>query len=296
MAGSWHYAINAAIFTPRFPVASGAALVVLSRADPGWRELAQFVLPGMDREPVTTVTTIEPGVDVVPANLLRFVVTFSSPMEPGSAVGRISLVDENVEPIRGALLDMPPELWDADRRRLTVLLEPGRFKRGLQPNVQAGPPLREGESVTLVVDSGVRDEHGSTLVAAATRIYRVGPSVRTRIDPFVWRVEWPETDADALLVRFDRPLDRTLVARYVRGLDERGRPVPGAPLIDDTAQAWSFVPIEPRIIRRLSVDSRLEDLAGNSVRRVFDRDLRNPDDDSLEVRTIELTPENSARA
>ena len=40
----------------------------------------------------------------------------------------------------------------------------------------------------------------------------------------------------------------------------------------------------------IHVDAALEDLAGNSVRRVFDRDLSLPQDDPLEVVEVVLRP------
>ena len=103
-------------------------------------------MPGAHVAPNARVESIDPDVDVLPANALRFAVSFSSEMEEGSAAGRIQLLDRYGSPLPGTLLEMPPELWDRDRRRLTVMLEPGRIKRGLQPHEQAGPPLQEGRS------------------------------------------------------------------------------------------------------------------------------------------------------
>jgi hypothetical protein len=181
---------------------------------------------------------------------------------------------------------MPPELWDRGRRRLTVLLEPGRIKRGLQPNVLAGPPLREGDTVTLVVESGLRDAGGAELVDGARRSYRVGAPIRSRIDPHRWHVRWPESPSSPLVVRFDRPLDRALALRCLRVMDADGHPVPGLATLDDAARVWEFTP--GWTVRSIRVDVRLEDLAGNSVRRVFDRDLEAAADDGIEDAEVVL--------
>lgn len=53
---------------------------------------------------------------------------------------------------------------------------PAASKRGLQPNVQAGPP-REGETVTVVVGASIRGAKGAELMDDAERGYRVGPAV-----------------------------------------------------------------------------------------------------------------------
>jgi hypothetical protein len=300
-AGSWERSAGVARFTPRFAPVAGSVHVVVGRADARaeWSELVRVSAPGDQVVPSAVVETIDPGGVSVPANLLRFTVTFSAPMEEGSVAGRIHLRDSGGTELSGALFAMPPELWDRDRRRLTVLLEPGRIKRGLQPNVQAGPPLREGETITLVVDAGIRDATGAPLVVGAERGYRVGPAVRSRIDPGGWTVRWPDAEAagdDApgspVVVRFGRPLDRALLRRYLGLVDGHGHPVPGRASVNPEATEWSFAPAAgvARSPWRLHVDARLEDLAGNSVRRVFDRDLSQASDDSIDAAAIILTP------
>jgi hypothetical protein len=295
-AGTWHSSNNEARFTPRFPAVAGtefAVIELLNDAAGGWRELARVTVPGTGRAPRTTVESIDPRVEVVPANLLRFAVTFSAEMEEGSAAGHIHVLDETGAVMPGALLEMPPELWDREHRRLTVLVEPGRIKRGLQPHVQAGPPLREGGTVTLAVEAAIRDANGSPLIEDAHRTYRVGPPIRSRVDPTKWEVHWPDAPSGRLVVRFDRPLDRALVRRYLRVLDARERAVAGRATLDEAAELWMFTPADESTDYNrwaLRVDSRLEDVAGNSVRRVFDRDLERPEDEGLDQPEVILAP------
>ncbi|ARC58567.1 hypothetical protein AS850_15875 [Frondihabitans sp. 762G35] len=296
-AGSWVSDGDEARFTPRFATVPGTRFAVVARqAGPGsaWRELGRVVVPDTVAAPTTVVERIEPSVGEVPENILRFAVTFSAPMEEGSASGRLRLLDEAGGELAGTLLDMPPELWDRDRRRLTVLLEPGRIKRGLQPNVQAGPPLREGGSVTLVVDATIRDATGASLVSEVRRTYRVAPPIRTRLDPARWQVTWPEGPQDALNVVFDRPLDPVLALRCLWATDEHGLATPGAASLDPEARVWTFVPASGAAPHALHVDVRLEDLAGNSVRRVFDRDLAAPGDVGIDAAEVVLRSRGGA--
>jgi len=230
----------------------------------------------------------------VPENLLRFSVTFSAAMEEGSAAGRVHLRGADGADLPETLLPMPPELWDRARRRLTVLLEPGRIKRGLQPHVQSGPPLLEGTSVTFVVDAGLRDAAGAELIAGAERSFLVAAPVRARVDPATWDVRWSASGSDPLVVHFGRPLDRALVHRCLQVLDGHGRPVPGRASLDAASEVWTFTSSAPGDeshlkVRSLYVDSVLEDLAGNSVRRVFDRDLTRPQDAGPPVSAVVLT-------
>lgn len=290
-AGEWQRTAGTARFHPRFAPSPGAQLAVVTTLEPGasdWRVLARIRIPLGRSQPTTVVTAIRPGAPIVPENLLRFAVEFSAPMDEGSAAGRVHLVDGAGAEVEGALHPMPPELWDRARRRLTLLLEPGRIKRGLQPHEQAGPPLRHGEEVALVVDRDLRDAGGAPLVERASRIYRVGPPERRRIDPEAWTVTWPTRESSELVVEFDRPLDRLLVRRYLRVADASGRPVPGAAVLEEDSRRWRFTPDAPLDVSRVHVDARLEDLAGNSVRRVFDRDLRDRGDDGIDAAEVVL--------
>lgn len=298
-AGSWSQESQvpqesgAVRFTPRFPPVPGTAYAVLTGPagpDGDWKELARVVVPADPRPPSTVVDTIDPGCAQIPENLLRFSVSFSAAMDEGSAAGHVHLRGDDGTDLLGALLPMPPELWDRARRRLTVLLEPGRIKRGLQPNVLAGPPLTGGTTVTFVVDAQLRDARGVRLVAGAERSYRVGEPVRTRVDPGSWVVRWPKAAGDCLVVRFGRPLDRALVLRCLRVRGRDGRLMPGSVSLQQDASGWTFTPALWADDCSLHVDPDLEDLAGNSVRRVFDRDLHHPQDDAVATSGIVLTP------
>ncbi|RFA09276.1 hypothetical protein B7R54_08575 [Subtercola boreus] len=292
MAGSWRRSGGVGHFTPRFPAVAGTAYAVVRRADDrqAWLEFARVDVPAVRLVRSTVVERFDPACDEVPANLLRFALTFSAPMEEGSASGCVALLDESGAELPGSLLGMPPELWDREGRRLTVILEPGRIKRGLQPNVQAGPPLVERSSVTLAVDARLRDASGAALAAGASRTYRIGPPVRSRVDPALWNVRWPSATGAPLVVRFDRPLDRALVRRCLVAVGEGGHPVPGTASLASSATEWTFTPAPGSLPAALRVDTRLEDLAGNSVRRVFDRDLGLPADASIDPGTLILRP------
>jgi hypothetical protein len=64
-------------------------------------------------------------------------------------------------------------------------------------------------------------------------------------------------------------------------VDPAGRPVIGTATPAPDGLSWAFVAQQPWVAGAYSiaVDPILEDVAGNSVQRVFDRDLSNPLDD-----------------
>jgi hypothetical protein len=261
-------------FVPRFAFLDGTTYLVTGATQ------AVLVRPQPVRPVRTEVLEIRPTASDVPRNLLRFYVRFSAPMSEGYAAGHVRLLEETGDPMVGALLPTEYELWDADRLRLTVLLDPARIKRGLLAHRQAGYPLRRGASFSLVVDGGFRDARGIPLRAGAERSYQVGPDERRRVEPDRWSlvVPWRGT-SEPLEVWFDRPLDHGLLGRCLGVLDPDGRPVDGTTEIGSEERSWRLTPGQRWTPgpHQLVVDPILEDIAGNSVSRVFDRDLRGDD-------------------
>jgi hypothetical protein len=207
-----------------------------------------------------------------------------------AAAAHVRLVDAEGAPLVGALLATEYELWDADRRRLTVLLDPGRIKRGLAPHRELGYPLQEGATVSLVVDAEFPDATGRPLRAGASRTWTVVGDERRRVLPSSWSLRPGRADTtEPLRVTFDRPLDHALVTRCLHVVGPLGA-VDGDGVVGGEEWSWMFVPTTPwrAVPHRVVVDPVLEDLAGNSVQRVFDRDLSNPEDAPHDGGPVEL--------
>ena len=150
-------------FVPGFPPSPGVTYV----ARAAWVrdvEDARFTLPVCETAPTTKVSAIYPTSDRVPANLLKLYIEFSAPMSDGEAERRVHLVDANGREVAAAFLHVDEELWDASRKRLTVLFDPGRIKRGLRSNLEDGAPLAGGRTFRVVIDKDWRDGDGRPLV------------------------------------------------------------------------------------------------------------------------------------
>jgi hypothetical protein len=283
-------------FVPTYPFLAGTSYTVLvhhsidgDRDVPGdleTFELEDFesfeaVVPVASLEPTTRVVEIYPTADTLPRNHLRFYVHFSGPMSEGSVEDHVRVVRSDTgEPLTAAFLPMEHELWDPGRRRVTILFDPARIKRGLLPHEEAGSAMSEGVPVELVVDDGFVDADGRILAAGSSRRYDVGPDVRARVRPEAWQLAPPAAGSrDPLVVRFDRPLDHALLHRCLAVADADGGRVAGPISVPAGEEAWEFTPTASwrRARHQLIVDTTLEDLAGNSVARVFDRDLSDAD-------------------
>ncbi len=284
---------NDVCFVPRFPFVEGTSYAIAIAG----RTAAVLTFPRRERPATTQVLAVYPTAAEVPCNLLRFYIWFSAPMSQGYAAGHVRLVDAAGHPMTGALLPTDSELWSADRRRLTVLLDPARIKRGLTAQRAldtggVGYPLRRGETFWVVVDDGFRDAAGRPLRGAADRGYAVGADERRRVDPGAWTIcAPPGRTREPLEVRFDRPLDHGLLARCLHVTGPGGRPVPGLRAPGPGERSWQLTPRQSWApgAYRLVIDPVLEDLAGNSVSRVFDRDLARPEDEPGPPEPVALT-------
>lgn len=287
-SGSYEVTEDEVRFIPRYRFLAGTSYAMVVNG----AETLFIDRPAIGGAASTTVVAVYPSAALLPRNALRFYVHFSAPMSYGMAASHIHLERTDTEElVLGAFSPMDPELWDLDRQRLTVLLDPARIKQGLAPHREAGYPLREGITVTLAIGRGFLDAAGRPLVADHRQNFGVGPDIRAHIDPTDWVLSIPEAGgSDPVLARFDRPLDRALLERCLVVVGPEGLVVPGSSTVSHGEASWSFTPNSPwqQGRHQLLVDPVLEDLAGNSAVRVFDRDLSQPEHHPRTGGTISL--------
>jgi len=278
--GRFHVEDAAAYFVPRYPFVPGMAYTVTA-SDVDEIEPVSIMRPTEPAVPVTHVVEIYPTAPELPRNHLRFYVHFSNPMSEGLVESCVRIVASDTgETLPAVFLPMEPELWDPQRRRATVLLDPARIKRGLAPHDDLGYPLAPGAAIDLVVDARFLDADGRPLIASGARHYMVGHDVRALVDPRAWRVRAPASNSkETLVVEFDRPLDHALLQHCLTVVDDDGAAVAGRGATALGEGEWAFTPDVPWRPRphAIAVDPMLEDLAGNSVARVFDRELERAD-------------------
>jgi hypothetical protein len=180
---------NGIEFIPHFPFDSG----VCFRAT-------------FDPRPLTRVKQLFPTGDSLPENLLRFYACFSDPMQRGRSEEHISLIDADGRMVPDVLYRPPVELWDRSMRCLTILLDPGRLKRGVGPNRELGPPIKAGQEYTLVIGSGMVDACGRRLRQTFYKSFQVTKPVREPIAVERWKIVFPATNSrQPLALMFPKP-------------------------------------------------------------------------------------------
>jgi hypothetical protein len=197
-------------------------------------------------------------------------------MMPHRAGGFIKLVDENGDADMAAFMSFTQELWSEDRTRLTLLMDPGRIKRGVAQNMTLGPALRQGNQYSLVIEEGWPSAIGQRDVSRYERSFTVSPALRSLPDVGLWHVQPPKLATDTpLVIAFDRPFDHQQAQNAIAVRDATGRRIGGTVILEDHQQTWRFEPDAPWPSSRVQivVDTHFEDVAGNNFRDLLDHSL-----------------------
>jgi hypothetical protein len=273
MAGRYVVEGDVLRFEPRYRPSEGLVLRAIVQAD---RQISrEFTLPGPVAVPrSTTVTGIYPSADTIPANHLRWYLEFSAPMREGEAEQHVHLLDGRGNEVDNAFLIVSDELWDPARRRLTLLFDPGRVKRGVRQNLESGAPLVAGRHYRLSINSAWRDGRGAALREGFEKRFHVTEAVRTGMDPEQWSIQPPRVGTrEPVTIDFGRALDRALAERLVVVMDG-AEAVAGRVSLGAGERQWRLEPELGWPDRELEVrvSPILEDPAGNRVGENFDRD------------------------
>jgi hypothetical protein len=209
------------------------------------------------------VVSISPAARSIPANTLRLYLTFDHPARGRVETRDVRLLDAAGHTIDGAFMDFGQDLWSPDGRRLTVLFDPGRVKRGVEGDGESAAPLQTAHNFIVLV-SGQRFP------------YRVTPAVRTAITPRTWRLAVPAAGSrEPLTVTFDREMDDALLRDQLELVDAQGRSQPGQVTTAEGGRVWSWRPEQGWRVGayRLVVGNSLEDVSGNRVGEALDHDV-----------------------
>lgn len=271
-------------FTPRFPFEPGVAYrVAVGDAT------HEFTLP-KPKVVRAAVTLIEPTADKLPENALRFYLHFSKPMAKGDIYKHLTLTnDTDKKVVDVPFLELEQELWTPDRKRVTILIDPGRIKREVKPLVDLGPVLEKGKTYTLTVAKDWLDAGDEPLTAAFQKTFTATAADRDPIDPDKWAVTPPKAGGrDGLAVAFGKPLDAALARRLVWVEGAAGKKVDGTVTLDKAEGEWRFVPTTAWAAGtyQLTVATHLEDPCGNRVGEPFEVDLFKPVGTTVETKTV----------
>jgi hypothetical protein len=285
MLGAYSTEHGALLFHPKWPLTPGLHVRAVFHPAGAAPLTTEFDIPKAAPTAATRIAHVYPSSSILPANALKLYIYFSGPMRRGDAWQHLKLLDEAGKPVELPFLELDQELWDPGNTRLTVLFDPGRIKRGLLPLNEEGPNIREGRTYTLSLSRDWLDANGAPLAEPFTKTFRVAGDEREPVDPAKWRISTPAPGTmDPLVVTFPRPLDFALLQHTIR------TGVPGKVEVERDETEWRFTPAGPWKVGdyQLTIDTTLEDLAGNRVGRPFDVDTFREVTKQIETPTVSV--------
>lgn len=211
--------------------------------------------------------SISPQANVLPANVLRFYVHFPTPGEAHFDRDKLWLLNDEEQIVRDAFLVFSQELWSVDGRRLTVLMEPGRIKRGLGMDPAHDPALVVGRSYTLVL---------LALGQTVRHTFRVSDPVLEAVEETCWHIVSPIVGSlDPAVVHFDRVMDAALCEDELGVWASSGKSVQTRVSLAPDGTAVQLFPSRPWSAgeHSLVVSERFEDVCGNRLGEALDHDL-----------------------
>lgn len=301
MLGTYESQKAALYFQPRFPFTQGKSYTLMLDAALFYKKTGMqlstkniihtFQVPVLQEIKPTYVEHIYPSAAILPMNQLKLYVQFSASMRTGQAFDRLQLLDEKGEVVLAPFLYMDKELWDKDHQRLTVWFDPGRIKRDLPPHELLGLPLQAGQFYQLVVHQDWQDLNGNSLQENFIKQFRVVESDREMPKTANWKLNLPQSQSqEALIVDFKEPMDAALLEHSLVVLNEKNEMVTGIIELKNQEKVWHFTPIRAWQSGNYTIQiaTILEDLAGNNLNRLFDRNVGKDAEAVLDRKVVEI--------
>lgn len=258
------------IFEPLVPFTEGLQYAILLNDS----LIGEIRIPAGDYTS-PEVLSIYPTQDTLPENLLKVYLEFSQPMVEGGSLDHITLIQNNIDTMKGTFLDLQPELWNSESTVLTLWLDPGRIKRDLIPNKEFGAPLNPGKKYSLYINKRWHSKKGVPLQQDYQKTFVT--TSRDDISPtfLKWKIIAPANGTrNPLEIDLAESLDYFLLKESTAVLASNGYVVAGTVEISSEEKILIFRPEMPWKTGsyKFSIESKLEDLAGNNLKRPFDRD------------------------
>ena len=245
-----------------------------------------------EQHPATYVTKVYPQSEKLPANLLKMYVYFSAPMSRQQSKKYVKILDEKGAVVPHVFLPIREELWNENRTRLTLFFDPGRIKRGLRPHNENGVPLQPNRKYRLVIDAEWKDGFGNPLQKRFVKSFQTIKDDRVQPQVSQWQLKAPEAlTQKPLTIHVDSRMDHALVQRYIFIKHKSKGEVNGTFSLNKDDQTIQFTPASPWLPGNyvIHIDTRLEDLAGNNLRQLFDVDMQQQKAGKAYKKSVELT-------
>jgi hypothetical protein len=260
-------------FIPTIPFTDGQQYVITNKNE----VVDSFIIQNSTNIKAPELVAIYPTKDTVPENLLKMYLVFSKPMqEVKSALDYIEVTDESTNKKVNIFLPLENELWNKNHTQLTLWLDPGRIKTGLIPNKKLGLPILNSHQYTINVSKDWKSADGVPLKNSFKKtMYAI---LHDNQIPMYnnWKISTPKSNTpEPLIINFNETLDFVLAMESFQILNLDKEVVEGKFKLVNHETVLEFYPKFKwnKGEFRIMTDTRLEDLAGNNLNHLFDKDL-----------------------
>lgn len=218
------------------------------------------------------VLSVYPSSDSIPVNILRFYIQFSAPMQEMDILKHIQINNEAGNNITGIFFENQYELWNEDRTKITLIVDPGRVKLGLLANNKMGRAFDVGKKYTLIIDSLLLDFDDKKLKNKFTKTFVAVQEDRLAPDTKTWKLSLIKSNTkEKLSIDFKDKIDHISAQTLIKIVKDT-KEVEGSISLLNQDQKWVFKPNKKweKGNYQILVNPRLEDIAANSVNQVFD--------------------------
>jgi hypothetical protein len=278
-------------FRSKYGFSTGTSYTVLITSK---NQVERFVVhtPKSNYKPSTYIKNVYPTASQLPMNQLKFYIEFSAPMRQGNAFQNIHLYKLPEEKLESeAFLVTAEELWNPEKTRVTIFFDPGRIKRGVQPNLQLGLPLVEGHKYKLVIDKEWLDVNDVKLTKGFEKIFDVVSVDRESPSSENWKTDFPKAKNKLpIKIDFKEAMDFGLLHSAIVIVDQENRYVEGIIKLSENESKWMFTPKNKWLKGnyKMIINAWLEDLSGNNLNRKFDVNLNSERDAPKNIKEVQI--------
>ncbi len=218
------------------------------------------------------VTAIYPTSDSIPVNILRFYIQFSAPIQEMDILKHIQLTNEEGENSTGVFFENQYELWNKDRTKITLIIDPGRVKLGLYANNKMGRAFDIGKKYTLTIDSLLLDFNDKKLKKSFTKTFIAVKEDNLAPDIKTWNLLLPKSKTkETITINLNDKIDHISAQTYIKIVHNK-KEIHGEISLKNKEQKWVF---KPNMNWRkgnytIIIHPHLEDIVANSMNQIFD--------------------------
>lgn len=290
VTGSFEWANSQFSFKSKYGLSIGASYTVFVKSNSNVEQRFIVKVPEIKLKPSTYIKNVYPTASKLPMNQLKFYIEFSAPMRLGNAFEHIHLYKLPEGKLESeAFLVTAVELWNPNRTRVTIFFDPGRIKRGVQPNLQLGLPLVEGNTYQLVIEKGWLDINDVKLIKDFEKTFEVISVDRQSPNPENWKIDFPSTgNKSPVKIDFKEAMDFGLLLSAIVIVDETNTSVEGIISLSKNESKWIFTPKKKWLkgSYKMIINAWLEDLSGNNLNRKFDVNLNSENDTPKNIKEV----------